>query len=30
MLGMVGRRLGLLAQDEAKEIRQARLDWLTA
>ena len=30
VLGMVGRRIGLLAEDEVKEIRQARLDWLTS
>jgi AcrR family transcriptional regulator len=30
VLGMVGRRIGLLAEDEVKQIRQARLDWLTS
>jgi AcrR family transcriptional regulator len=30
VFGMVGRRLGLLDEAEVKEIREARLDWLTA
>jgi len=30
VLGMVGRRIGLLDEQEAKSIRQARLDWLTS
>src|SRR6266540_3830367 len=30
MLGMVGRRIGLLDEDEVARIRKARLDWLTA
>jgi AcrR family transcriptional regulator len=30
MLGMVGRRVGLLDDEEVKAIRTARLDWLTA
>jgi AcrR family transcriptional regulator len=30
VLGMVGRRIGLLDEDEVKQIRSARLDWLTA
>ena len=30
MLGMVGRRVGLLDDQEVKAIRTARLDWLTA
>jgi AcrR family transcriptional regulator len=30
VLGMVGRRIGLLEEAEVTEIRQARLDWLTA
>jgi len=30
VLGMVGRRIGLLADDEVREIREARLDWLTS
>jgi AcrR family transcriptional regulator len=30
VLGMVGRRIGLLAEDEVSEIRQARLEWLTS
>jgi TetR/AcrR family transcriptional regulator len=30
VLGMVGRRIGLLEESEVTEIRQARLDWLTA
>jgi TetR/AcrR family transcriptional regulator len=30
VLGMVGRRIGLLDEDEVKRIRTARLDWLTA
>lgn len=30
VLGMVGRRIGLLAEDEVSEIRAARLDWLTS
>jgi AcrR family transcriptional regulator len=30
VLGMVGRRIGLLSDDEVKEIREARLDWLTS
>jgi len=30
VLGMVGRRIGLLAEDEVKAIRKARLDWLTS
>jgi AcrR family transcriptional regulator len=30
VLGMVGRRIGLLHEDEVKEIRAARLDWLTS
>ena len=30
VLGMVGRRIGLLADDEVAEIRAARLAWLTA
>ena len=30
VLGMVGRRIGLLAEDEVQQIRQARLDWLTS
>jgi len=30
VLGMVGRRIGLLDEAEVKQIRSARLDWLTA
>ena len=30
MLGMVGRRVGLLDDEEVKAIRAARLDWLSA
>jgi AcrR family transcriptional regulator len=30
VLGMVGRRVGLLDEAEVKRIRSARLDWLTA
>jgi AcrR family transcriptional regulator len=30
VLGMVGRRIGLLDENEVKRIRDARLDWLTA
>jgi hypothetical protein len=30
VLGMVGRRIGLLDEGEVAEIRAARLDWLTA
>jgi predicted small metal-binding protein len=30
VLGMVGRRIGLLQEDEVNAIRSARLDWLTA
>ena len=30
VLGMVGRRIGLLDEDEVARIRAARLDWLTA
>jgi AcrR family transcriptional regulator len=30
VLGMVGRRIGLLENDEVDAIRKARLDWLTA
>jgi AcrR family transcriptional regulator len=30
VLGMVGRRIGLLDEHEVKSIRQARLDWLTS
>jgi AcrR family transcriptional regulator len=30
VLGMVGRRIGLLDESEVAEIRAARLDWLTA
>jgi len=30
MLGMVGRRIGLLDEEEVARIRKARLDWLTA
>jgi AcrR family transcriptional regulator len=30
VLGMVGRRIGLLNEEEAARIRKARLDWLTA
>jgi len=30
MLGMVGRRIGLLDEEEVASIRKARLDWLTA
>jgi AcrR family transcriptional regulator len=30
MLGMVGRRVGLLDDQEVAEIRTARLDWLTS
>ena len=30
MLGMVGRRIGLLDDEEVAAIRAARLDWLTA
>jgi len=30
VLGMVGRRIGLLEEAEVAEIRQARLDWLTS
>jgi AcrR family transcriptional regulator len=30
VLGMVGRRIGLLAEEEVVEIRRARLDWLTS
>ena len=29
VLGMVGRRIGLLHEDEVHAIRKARLDWLT-
>jgi AcrR family transcriptional regulator len=29
VLGMVGRRIGLLDEAEVKRIRQARLDWMT-
>ena len=29
MLGMVGRRVGLLDDGEVAAIRSARLDWLT-
>jgi AcrR family transcriptional regulator len=30
VLGMVGRRIGLLNEDEVTQIRDARLDWLTS
>jgi AcrR family transcriptional regulator len=30
VLGMVGRRIGLLNMEEVARIRKARLDWLTA
>jgi AcrR family transcriptional regulator len=30
MLGMVGRRIGLLAEPEIEAIRTARLDWMSA
>ncbi|HLX19324.1 MAG TPA: TetR/AcrR family transcriptional regulator [Gaiellaceae bacterium] len=30
LLGMVGRRLGLLGEADVKRIRQARLDWMRA
>ena len=30
VLGMVGRRIGLLSEDEVIQIRQARKDWLTS
>ena len=30
ILGMVGRRIGLLDHDEVGAIRAARLDWLSA
>jgi hypothetical protein len=30
VLGMVGRRVGLLDDAEVAEIREARLDWLTS
>jgi hypothetical protein len=30
MLGMVGRRVGLLDDEEVTAIRAARLDWLSA
>ena len=30
VLGMVGRRIGLLNEEEVARIRKARLDWLTA
>jgi len=30
VLGMVGRRIGLLDEQEVARIRKARLDWLTA
>jgi AcrR family transcriptional regulator len=30
VLGMVGRRIGLLNEGEVTEIREARLDWLTS
>jgi AcrR family transcriptional regulator len=30
VLGMVGRRIGLLSEDEVLQIRQARHDWLTS
>ncbi len=30
VLGMVGRRIGLLDEQEVTAIRAARLDWLTA
>jgi hypothetical protein len=30
MLGMVGRRVGLLDDQEVRAIRAARLDWLSA
>ena len=30
VLGMVGRRIGLLAEEEVQEIRDARLEWLTS
>jgi len=30
MLGMVGRRVGLLDDEEVAAIRTARLDWLTS
>ena len=29
VLGMVGRRIGLLEEPEVKELREARLDWLS-
>jgi hypothetical protein len=29
VLGMVGRRIGLLEEQEVQAIRAARLDWLT-
>ena len=30
VLGMVGRRIGLLNEDEVTAIRKSRLDWLTS
>ena len=30
MLGMVGRRVGLLTDEEVERVRRSRLDWLTA
>ena len=30
VLGMVGRRIGLLSEDEVTAIRASRLDWLTS
>jgi AcrR family transcriptional regulator len=30
VLGMVGRRIGLLTEDEVTAIRSSRLDWLTS
>jgi AcrR family transcriptional regulator len=30
VLGMVGRRIGLLSEDEVLQIRQARKEWLTS
>ena len=30
VLGMVGRRIGLLDEDKSRRIRAARLDWLGA
>ena len=30
VLGMVGRRIGLLDEAEVKQVRSARLDWLTS